>query len=217
MAPRKSTAVIPEPITGTVLQAMDLGKALGSITTAGGMLPQLCETAAAFPSDKAELEAMATTIKGSTQLKAFAKECSSLRTALTKAHKEAKGPWLDATRQLDARLKELTEAVRVVEDPIKAALDAESAKAAKALAEAQAAKLAELEAENAKLRTKLEDAAVIPPMEEKQVVVCIRGREASQAARTLFTDDVYDELKLDAQGTPYVLEVVLRRKGVQDA
>lgn len=213
----ESTAVAMQDQSGELLPAMDLGKALGSISTAGtSLLAQLEEEFKALPTG-AELEALATTIKGNEQLKALKKQCSSLRTALTSAHKDAKAPWLDATRKLDARLKELTEQVKKVEDPVAAALQAEADKAAKLLADANAAKLAELEVENAALKAKLVQENVMPLMEAKQVVVVIRGRESSKAARALFTDDVYDELKTDAQGTPYTLEVVLRRKGVQDA
>jgi hypothetical protein len=220
MAPRKkveSTDVTVPAQSGELLPAMDLSKSLGSITNAGtALITQIVDEYATLPTGD-KLTALAATIKGNEQLKAFTKQCSSLRTSLTNAHKDAKAPWLDATRKLDARLKELTEQVKKVEDPVKAALQAESDKAAKLLADANNARLAELEAENAALKAKMVQENVMPLMEDKQVVVVIRGRESSKAARLLFTDGVYDELKTDAQGTPYTLEVVLRRKGVQDA
>lgn len=53
-------------------------------------------------------------------------------------------------------------------------------------------------------------------MVNKEVVMVVRGRAISQAARSIFTDDIYDEVKTDENGVAYTLEVVLRRKEVQD-
>lgn len=217
MAPRKKTstgetlALVEQPIEGDVLPHMELGRALAQITTPLDLQALRAEYQA-LPSD---LGAAAQTIEGSKQLKAFAKECAGIRTKLAAAHKDAKAPWLAATRALDGRLKELTAQVQELEAPVKRAIDEEAGREAKLLAEANAAKLRELEAENAELRGRLEEENVIPPFKDKSVVVVVRGRDASNAARTLF-GDAYDEVKTDEHGVNYVLEVVLRRMEIQD-
>lgn len=217
MAPRKQADVpaVVEPQTeGTLIPSYNIDKAVGNIMVVGTRsLPDIAKEYADLPTD---LVAGASSIKGNAAMKAFVKLCSSTRTALTKAHKEAKGPWLDATRKLDATLKEEVAKVSKYEDAVAAALKAEDAAVAKREADANAARLAELEAENAALKEKLVQEQVMPLMEAKEVVMVVRGREIAKAARAIFTDDIYDEVKTDADGVAYTLEVVLRRKEIQD-
>lgn len=207
-------AVVDGTSEGTLIPSYNIDKAVGNIVVVTTRaLPQIAEEFKALPTD---LVAYAATIKGNAALKAFVKQCSSTRSALTAAHKEAKAPWLEATRKLDAALKAETEKVTELESKVQAALKAEADAVLKREQEAQAARLAELEAENAKLRQVLEKENVIPPMVNKEVVMVVRGRAISQAARSIFTDDIYDEVKTDENGVAYTLEVVLRRKEVQD-
>jgi rhodanese-related sulfurtransferase len=218
MAPRKrveSTEVVVPPAEGTVLPNMDLNLAVGRIITTN--TSGIAEVAAkhAQLEKLPDLVAYAGTIDGNADLKAYLKTCSSLRTSLDKAHKDAKAPFWAACKALDEKLKEFKGSVEGLEAPAKKALLDYDNKQAKLAADAQAARLAELEAENAKLRQHLEKAEVIPPFEDKRLTVIVRGRESSQAARTLFGDG-YDEVKTDERGVNYVLEVVLQRKEIQD-
>lgn len=219
MAPRKKTstgetlALVEQPIEGDVLPHMELGRALSQIATPLDLQALRAEYQA-LPSD---LGAAAQTIEGSKQLKAFAKECAGTRTKLAAAHKDAKAPWLAATRALDGRLKELTAQVQELEAPVKRAIDEEAGREAKLLAEANAAKLRELEAENERLRALAAQHDVpTAAMEEKQVVLTIKGRDSAKLAKELFTPEVYDSIKTGEDSTPYVLELVLRRKEIQE-
>lgn len=225
MAPRKKVeeqlnlplAPADLPKAGELLVNMDVGLAVGRLITASKEpLVVLEEEFDALVSGGDLVEA-AGTIEGNAALKAHLKQCSSLRTALDRAHKDAKAPFWDACKTLDAKLKALKGIVETFEEPAKVALATYENKQAKLAADAQAARLAELEAENAKLRGRLEEENVIPPFEDKQAVVTVRGRESAQAARTLFGDSGYDEVKTDERGVNYILEVVLRRKEIQNA
>lgn len=215
MPAKKKTDVATVPVEGEVLPNMDIGVALGRITTVA--LRASDELAAGYNAlaRKPDLPLYAGTIEGNAEVKAFLKLCSSTRSQLDAAHKDAKAPYLAATRELDAGLKAAKDTVLQMENPIKKALADYEQKQQKLAAEAQAARLAELEAENAKLRQHLETADVIPPFEDRRVSVIVRGRDASQAARALF-GDAYDEVKTDERGVNYVLEVVLQRKEIQD-
>lgn len=212
-ATRVAVAVVEQPIEGEVLPHMELGRALSQISTPLDLQALRAEYQA-LPSD---LGAAAQTIEGNKQLKAFVKECSGIRNKLTAAHKDAKAPWWAACKALDGKLKELTAVVQELEAPAKRALDEEAGREAKLLAEANAAKLRELEAENQRLR-ELATQHDVPTasLEEKEVVLTIRGRDSARLARELFTDEVYVDLKQGEDGTPYVLELVLRRKEIQE-
>lgn len=215
MAKKQKTEVALAPVEGQVLPNMDVDLALGRLITVSvagiGDVVAKHTQLMAVP----DLVAMAGTIEGNAELKAFIKTCSGLRTALDRAHKDAKAPFWDACKALDGKLKECKAGVESMEAPVKQALLDYENKQAQAAADAQAARLAELEAENAKLRGRLEEENVIPPFKDKSVTVAVRGRDASNAARTLF-GDAYDEVKTDEHGVNYVLEVVLRRKEIQE-
>lgn len=215
METKQKTEVALAPVEGQVLPNMNVDLALGRLVTVSstgiGDVVAKHTQLMAVP----DLVAMAGAIEGNAELKAFIKTCSGLRTALDRAHKDAKAPFWDACKALDAKLKECKAGVESMEAPVKQALLDYENKQAKAAADAQAARLAELEAENAKLRGRLEEENVIPPFKDKSVVVAVRGRDASNAARTLF-GDAYDEVKTDEHGVNYVLEVVLRRKEIQE-
>lgn len=218
MAPRKKaegTEVAVPTVEGEVLPNMDVGIATGRIVTTA--LSGLTEIVTKHTKLMAitDLTAYAGTIDGNADIKAYLKTCSSVRTSLDKAHKDAKAPFWDACKVLDAKLKEQKGQVENMEAPAKKALADYEQKQAKLAADAQAARLAELEAENAKLRQHLETAEVIHPFEDRRISVIVRGRDASQAARALF-GDAYDEVKTDERGVNYVLEVVLQRKEIQD-
>lgn len=216
MATKQKTEVALAPVEGQVLPNMNVDLALGRLVTVSvagiGDVVAKHTQLMAVP----DLVAMAGTIEGNAELKAFIKTCSGLRTALDRAHKDAKAPFWDACKALDAKLKECKAGVESMEAPVKKALLDYENKQAKAAAEAQAARLAELEAENAKLRVRLEEENVIPPFEARQIVITVYGRQAAQDARNLFGDSAYEEVKTDEHGVNYVLEVVLRRKEIQE-
>lgn len=212
----EGTEVAVPPVDGELLVNMNVGTAVGRIITAGQAGIAEIEQQHTALVKHPDLVEYAGTIEGNAALKAYIKQCTSLRSALDRAHKDAKAPFLEATRALDTKLKECKEAVLILESPAKQALADYDKKQEKLAADAQAARLAELEAENAKLRQHLEKQDVIPPFEDRQVVVTVRGREASKAARSLFGDSAYDEVKTDERGVNYVLEVILRRKEIQD-
>lgn len=202
------------PKEGELLVNMNVGTAVGRIITVNQTgIADIKEAFDSLPSTT--LAMYASTIDGNAHIKAIIKQCSGLRSALTRAHKDAKAPFWDACKTLDAKLKELNEEVLKYETPLKEGLAAYDNNQAKAAADAQAARLAELEAENAKLRQHLEKQDVIPPFEDRKVSLLVRGREAAQAARALFGDS-YDEVKTDERGVNYVLEVTLQRKEIQD-
>lgn len=203
------------PKEGELLVNMNVGTAVGRIITASQAgIADIEEWHTALVKQP-DLVEYAGTIEGNAALKAYNKQCTSLRSAIDRAHKDAKAPFLEATRALDAKLKECKEAVLLLEAPAKQALADYDKKQEKLAADAQAARLAELEAENAKLRQHLEKQDVIPPFEDRKVSLLVRGREAAQAARVLFGDS-YDEVKTDERGVNYVLEVTLQRKEIQD-
>ena len=218
MAPKKkpeSTEVAVPTVEGEVLPDMSLGVALGRITTV--VMRASDELTAGYNAlaRRPDLPQYIGTIEGNAEVKAYLKMCTSTRSQLDAVHKDAKAPYLKATKELDAGLRAAKDTVLQMEHPIRQALLDYDNKQAKLAADAQAARLAELEAENAKLRGHLEKSDVIPPFEERRVIVVVRGREASQAVRVLF-GDTYDEVKTDERGVNYVLEVVLQRKEIQD-
>lgn len=229
MAPRRKTLVVEEQLTlpleqvqeavlpGDILPSLDQEKAMGTIGvvlhTGIGEVAKSWEVF--LDKTPEQLVTLVSTIKGQALAKQHIKECSSLRSALDRAHKDAKAPFLNIGRQLDSLLKTAKEQVLEYEAPIKAAIATYEGQQAAAAAKAQATKLAELEAENAKMKALLEKAEVIPEFEAAQVVRTIQGRDAYTAAKQLF-GDAYNEVKTDANGTNYLLEVVLRRKEVQD-
>lgn len=226
MAPRKKvetgTEVAVPPVEGELLPNMNLDKATGMIATAQlSGIGEIEQSYLAITKEHSSKEAMALyagTIEGNAALKALLKKCSTLRSALDRAHKEAKAPFLEATRAIDARLKECKEAVTSKEEVVKLAIKTYEDKEAAEAAAAQAM----LEQENAKLREELakyqkvtEDAGLTTPFIDRQVCITIQGRELSAGARALFGDS-YAEVKTDENGVNYVLEVVLRRKEIQD-
>lgn len=237
MPPRKKVAEVilgtqeehlPLPVEqaqesqGEVLPSLDVNKAGGSIIAVHNSgIGELLDAYKALTTerDTEELTVYAGTIDGNAEMKAFLKLGSSLRSAMDRAHKDAKAPFLVATRHLDTTLKEYKEAVVSLEAPVKAAILAYEDREKAAAAAKQAAledELARLRAENAALKGKMEEEGVVPLFEERRVVVTVRGRDAFQAAKQLF-GDAYDEVKTDANGVNYVLEVVLQRKEIQDA
>lgn len=205
------------PQEGELLVNMNVGTAVGRIITAGQAGIAEIEQAHTALIKHPDLVEYAGTIEGNAALKGYIKQCTSLRSALDRAHKDAKAPFLEATRALDAKLKECKEAVLLMEAPAKQALADYDNKQAALAKQAQDARVAELEAEVAALRGRLEEENVIPPFEDKQIVITVRGRQPSQDARNLFGDDAYDEVKTDERGVNYTLEVVLRRKEIQNA
>lgn len=220
-AKKQSTEVAIPPVEGVLIRELNVDKATGVITTAQqsgiGELEQsyLALTKDATPE---ALALMAATIEGNAAMKGFLKQCSTLRSAIDRAHKEAKGPFLDATRALDAKLKEMKlpieEREAVVKQAIKTFEDSEAAEAAAKQRELEA-RLAEAEAELAKYKQVTEEAGVTHPFIDRSVVVTVRGKPAYEAAVSLF-GDAYDEVKTDENGVNYVLEVVLRRKEIQE-
>lgn len=225
MAPRKKvetgTEVAVPPVEGELLPNLNLDKATGMIATV--QLSGIGEIEQSYLDitegrGKELMAGYAGTIDGNAAMKAFLKQCSTLRSALDRAHKEAKAPFLEATRAIDARLKECKEAVTSREEVVKLAIKTYEDKEAAEAAAAQAT----LEQENAKLREELakyqkvtEDAGLTTPFIDRQVCITIQGRELSAGARALFGDS-YAEVKTDENGVNYVLEVVLRRKEIQE-
>lgn len=202
------------PQEGELLVDMNVGTAVGHIITPYNAGIDEIREQSLIISDGNMVE-YAATIDGNKHMKTFLKQCSTLRSALDRAHKDAKAPFLEATRAIDGKLRELKGAVESLESPVKTALADYDNKQAALAKQAQDARVAELEAEVAKLRGRLEEENVIPPFEDRQAVVVVRGRESAQAARVLFGDSGYDEVKTDERGVNYILEVVLRRKEIQ--
>jgi hypothetical protein len=207
--------VAEAPLEGTLLPSVELNKSLGIISSAASTIGQIEEEFKLLPTGGA-LVTMAGTIKGQEVLKVFLKQCTSTRTAIDNAHKDAKAPFLAASKAIDAKKAELTATVLTFEKPVKDGIAAYENQQARLAAEAQASELERLREENAKLKQTLVQAEVTPPFEDRQVVVTLRGREVYQAVRSIF-GDAYNEVKTDANGATYLLEVVLRRKEIQDA
>lgn len=222
MATKKQPAVAAIiPVEGEVLPNLDVSKAGGTlITVHNAGIGEITEGYRALTGGRTDeqLAGYAATIDGNSEMKAFLKLCSSQRTSLDKAHKDAKAPFLNAGRIIDAKLKELKGQVTGMEDVIKAALTAYEDKEKAAAAAKQKElddELARLREENAKLRGAVEEAGILTPFIEKQLSTTVRGSAAVRAVRGLFGDG-YDDVATDENGVNYVLELVLRRKEQQE-
>lgn len=139
------------------------------------------------------------------------KTCTSMRTALTKVHKEAKAPILAAGKALDAEKKELEEAIKAVEAPIDAAIkrrkDADEA--------SKDDEIARLKAQLAEAQGALDVNGIKEPdFHPEEVKVTLRTAKQRDALKSLITAKQLSGLLEDKEGTRYSLEITVARKEI---
>lgn len=161
----------------------------------------------------AALDGKVALVDGLAEVKDAKKELTTVRTSIAAAHKVAKAPLLELTRALDGKKKELENEIKSLEEPLDAALKRLKNSEAKAAADAQTKRIAELEAKVAVQEAALEandikDAAFT----EKQVDITITSKVQLNALEKIIGKDAVKDLKHDEDGNGYTLGVLVRRK-----
>lgn len=162
-----------------------------------------------WPEEK--LDAMLAHVDEQEVVKGAKKTLTSTRTALTKAKNDAKKPYLDAGKVIEAKFKEIAKRIADIEAPIDAAIKRRKDADDNAAKDAQAERIAELEAQlEAQSEALKENDVKVAEFEEKQVTLTLTDKHYP-ILRELLGRKAFKELQYDADGNSYTLQVTVRR------
>lgn len=160
-----------------------------------------------------KLDAMLAHVDEQEVVKGAKKTCTELRTALTKAHKDVKAPILAEGKRIDNEKKRIEALIRAVEQPLD---DAIARRKSKEDADKDA-EIARLKAQLAEANGTMEEAGInLQQFEAKELKVTLMTAKQYAALEGLLPKKTIKELRFDEKGTPYVLELVVRRASVDE-
>lgn len=171
-----------------------------------------------------KLEAMLSHVDEQAVVKGAKTKCTNMRTAITKAHKEAKSPYLQMGKLIDGIKNECNKLVQEIELPIDTAVAKRKQEEEQQAKLEQAKKDAEANAEVARMREMLvangidPDAAENQPAQFEEKAITITVGDAAQLAsiKKLLGVKLFRSMVVDAKGTAYNLEVTVKRSEIDE-
>lgn len=183
---------------------------------------QIAELKEQLTWDDEKLDSMLAHVDEQAVVKGAKTKCTNMRTAITKAHKDAKAPYLHMGKLIDGIKNECIKLVQEIEQPIDSAVARRKEQEEKQAKIEQAKKDAEANAELARMREMLiangidPDAEQPAQFEEKTITLSASEKYHIDGLKKLLGTKLFRQMVVDGNGTAYNLEVTVRRSEIDE-